>query len=142
MSKICSCMHKNNFRFQTFSDNLFAQKLFPPVSSLVCVIWSNNYDYSLLHTSSFSCQSQDVHSTVCLSVASSVSTPASVDPLVSSGSSSGSQGGRGRGRRGRGRGKRASTPRKGRVVKSGLKSQGRFYMLQKKLVVLTTVWLP
>ena len=61
LSKICSCMHKNNFRFQTFSDNLFAQKLFPPVSSLVCVIWSNNYDYSLLHTSSFSCQSQDVH---------------------------------------------------------------------------------
>ena len=76
----------------------------------------------------------------CLLPPHAVSTPARLDPLVSSGSSSGSRGGRGRERgrgRGRGRSKRPSTPRKRRVVKPGLKSQGRVihYILQKKLVV-------
>ena len=64
----------------------------------------------------------------CLLPSHAVSTPARVDPLVSSGSSSGSQGERGRERgrgRGKGRGKRPSIPRKRRVVKPGLKSQGR-----------------
>ena len=84
---------------------------------------------------------------ICLLPPHAVSTPARVDPLVSSGNSSGSRGGRGRERgRGRrkGRGKKPSIPRKRRVVKPGLKSQGRVihYILQKKLVVLTTYWLP
>ena len=72
----------------------------------------------------------------CLLPPHAVSTPARLDPLVSSGSRSGSRGERGRekGRgRGRGRGKKPSTPRKRRVVKPGLKSQGRVihYILQR-----------
>ena len=73
---------------------------------------------------------------ICLLPPHAVSTPAGIDLLVSGGNSSEAEEEkeeRGRGR-GKGRSKKPSTPRKRKVVKPGLKSQGRVipYILQNK----------